>query len=63
MPAAINSLANELLQIEATGDRDRAEKWFAKYDKMPSDLKQALDAITDIPVDVFPEYSWPVTVK
>jgi len=63
MAPAINSLAKELLEIEATGDRDRAEKWFAKYDKMPADLKQALDAITDIPVDVFPQYSWPVNVK
>jgi hypothetical protein len=63
MPAAINALAKELLEIEATGDRDRAEKWFAKYDKMPPELKQSLDAITDIPVDVFPEYHWPVAVK
>jgi tetratricopeptide (TPR) repeat protein len=63
MPAAITSLAKELLEIEATGDRDRAEKWFARYDKMPDDLKKALDAITDIPVDVFPEYSWKVVVK
>lgn len=63
MPPAISALTKELLEIEATGDRDRAEKWFAKYDEMPPDLKQALAAITDIPVDVFPEYHWPVTVK
>jgi peptidase M49-like protein len=63
MPQAINALAKELLEIEATGDRDRADKWFATYDKMPADLHKALDAITDIPVDVFPEYSWKIDVK
>jgi hypothetical protein len=63
MPAAINTLAKELLEIEATGDRNRAEKWFAKYDKMPDELKKSLDAITDIPVDVFPEYHWPIVVR
>ena len=36
MPAAIAALAKELLEIEATGDRARAEAWFAKYDKMPA---------------------------
>ena len=38
MPAAIASLAKELLEMEATGDRARVEAWFAKYDRMPDDL-------------------------
>ena len=44
MPAAIARLAKELLEQEATGDRARAEAWFAKYDKMPAALKAALAA-------------------
>ena len=44
MPAAIAALAKELLEQEATGDRARAEAWFAKYDKMPAALKAALAA-------------------
>jgi len=63
VPAAINSLMKELLDIEATGDRERAEKWFEKYDKMPPELKKALDAMTDIPVDIAPVFNWPVKVK
>jgi hypothetical protein len=54
MPSAIASLAKELLEIEATGDRARAEAWFAKYDKMPSSLKAALAKTTSVPVDIDP---------
>jgi len=63
MPAALDALARELLEIEATGDRQRAEKWFARYDKMPSDLKAGLESIRDIPVDVDPVFSFPETVQ
>jgi hypothetical protein len=52
-------LAKELLEQEATGDRARADAWFAKYDKMPADLKAALVAATDVPVDVDPIFSFP----
>lgn len=54
MPDAIATLAKELLEIEATGDRARAEAWFAKYDKMPADLQGALQAAKNVPVDVDP---------
>jgi hypothetical protein len=54
MPDAIAALAKELLEIEATGDRARAEAWFAKYDKMPGDLQSALQAAKNVPVDVDP---------
>jgi hypothetical protein len=51
---ALAALTKELLEIEATGDRARAEAWFAKYDKMPAELRAALDAAKDVPVDVDP---------
>ena len=54
MPAAIAALAKELLEIEATGDRKRAEDWFKKYDSMPAELKSALQNIHDVPVDIDP---------
>ncbi|HJW95064.1 MAG TPA: Zn-dependent hydrolase, partial [Thermoanaerobaculia bacterium] len=54
MPDAIAALAKELLEIEATGDRGRAEAWFAKYDKMPAELHAALEAAKDLPVDFDP---------
>jgi hypothetical protein len=63
MPAAIESLTKELLEIEASGDRERAEKWFAKYDKMPDELRRALEATRGVPVDVFPVFSFPEKVQ
>jgi len=56
-------LAKELLEQEATGDRSRADAWFSKYDKMPADLKAALAAAKDVPVDIDPIFSFPETVE
>jgi hypothetical protein len=59
MPEALADLAKELLEIEATGDRRRAENWFQKYGTMPEELKIALQAKTAaIPVDVDPVFSF-----
>jgi len=54
MPAAIASLAKELLEIEAAGDRGRGERWFAKYDKMPASLQAALAKTSSVPIDIDP---------
>jgi hypothetical protein len=63
MPAAIASLAKEELQIEATGDRARAEAWFKKYTVMPPELTDALAKANDIPVDFEPQYSFSRPVR
>ena len=63
MPVAIASLAKELLTIEATGDRARAESWFQKYGTMPPDLKAALAKTTDVPVDFDPIQPFPDGVE
>ncbi len=54
MPESIARLSRELLQIEAPGDRARAEAWFKKYDAMPPDLAASLKTLTDVPVDIDP---------
>jgi hypothetical protein len=59
MPDALATLAKELLEIEATGDRKRAEDFLSKYDKMPPDLNAALQAVTNVPVDIDPVFSFP----
>jgi peptidase M49-like protein len=59
MPGAIAALAKELLEIEATGDRNRAEQWFKKYDSMPAELKSALGKTKDVPVDIDPVSPFP----
>ena len=47
----------------ATGDRPRAESWFAKYDVIPGDLKVALEHTQSVPVDIDPVSSFPDVVK
>jgi hypothetical protein len=54
MPEAVANLARELLQQEATGDRARAEAWFARYGAMPPELAKALEAAHNVPVDIDP---------
>jgi hypothetical protein len=63
MPVALADLAKELLDIEATGSRERAENWFKKYDVMPSELQLSLKAAAKVPVDVDPVFSFPETTK
>ncbi len=63
MPDAINVLAKELLEMEATGDRERAETWFKKYDVMPPELKATLKTAAAVPVDIDPVYSFKETVR
>ncbi len=59
MPEALARLSKELLEIEAAGDRARAEAWFKKYDAMPSDLAASLKSLTDVPVDIDPQIPFP----
>ena len=59
MPAQIASLAKELLDIEASGDRARAEAWFTKYDVVSPELQQSLSRASSVPVDVDPIFSFP----
>jgi len=63
MAPAIQTLTKELLEQEATGDRARAEAWFAKYDKIPPEMAAALSRQRDIPVDITPVFSFPIKVQ
>jgi hypothetical protein len=63
MPDVLAVLAKELLEIEATGDRERAENWFKKYDVMPAELTASLKSAASLPVDIDPVYSFKATLK
>lgn len=58
MPAAIAALARELLEQEATGDRERTLHWLARYGSIPAHLSAALRRVRDVPVDVEPEWDF-----
>jgi len=63
LPAAVASLAKELLEQEATGDRARTEAWFKKYAGMPAELASLLAKMWDIPVDIDPEFDFNPPVR
>ena len=63
MPVALAALAKELLEQEATGNRARTGRWFAKYAILPDHVRRAFDRVFDIPVDIQPIYSFPVEIR
>ena len=63
MPDAVAAVAKELLQQEATGNRARVEAWFAKYGSMPPELTKALEAASDVPVDIDPIFALPEPMR
>jgi len=63
MPQALADLAKELLEIEATGDRERAERWFKKYAVMTPELQSSLKSAATTPVDIDPVFSFPERVR
>jgi hypothetical protein len=63
IPGAIADLAKELLELEATGDRQRAENWFAKYEQMPKELNMSLKVVSDVPVDIDPVFAFAERVR
>jgi len=60
---SIAALAKELLEQEATGDRNRASSWFQKYDVMPGELRSSLAQLRSVPVDVDPVQPFPDKVR
>ncbi len=62
-PGAVAALAKELLEIEATGDRSRAQKWFEKYQNVPPELTKTLDWAKNVPVDIDPVFSFPRKIQ
>ena len=56
MPEAVKALAHDLLMIEAQGDYDGARAFVEKYGEMPTEMKEALDSLSDIPTDIRPSY-------
>jgi hypothetical protein len=63
LPAAVAALNRELLEIEASGDRSRAEQWFARYATPSPALRAALESSRDLPVDIAPKFSWDLPMK
>jgi hypothetical protein len=63
MPDALSDLAKQLLEIEASGNREEAEQWFRKYDVMSLPLRTALHRAAAVPVDIDPVFSFSENLK
>jgi hypothetical protein len=63
MPGALSDLVKELLQMEATGDRAKAEDWFKKYDVVPAELELTLKATSGLPLEIEPVFSFKQSVR
>ncbi len=53
---AVQSLATELLTIEATGDFDRANNLLNRYGVSTPEMKSVIASLQDIPVDIWPVF-------
>ncbi len=53
---AVESLSNELLMIEATGDYARAQKLLKDYSRSTPEMEAVNARLKDIPVDIAPVY-------
>jgi hypothetical protein len=57
MRAGIQSLATELLTIQATGDYARAQRLLAKYGVSNPEIESVTARLKDIPVDITPVFT------
>jgi len=52
----VQTLATELLTIEATGDFNRANALLEKYGKSTPEMQSVISKLNDIPVDIWPVF-------
>jgi hypothetical protein len=53
---AVRKLTHDLLTIEAEGSYDKAKAILDKYALIRSPMKQALDKLRNVPVDIEPVF-------
>ncbi len=53
---AVRDLSHDLLTIEGDGDYDAAQAFIERYGAVSDDLREALDRLGDVPVDIRPSY-------
>ena len=56
-PGAIRDLAGKLLTIQAEGDYAGSKALLKKYGSVTEEVEQALDRLSDVPVDIRPIYT------
>ncbi len=54
--SAFKTLSRKLLMIQAKGSYDEADKFITKYSHIGPEMKQILEDMKDIPIDILPIY-------
>ena len=57
MPAAVTSLATELLTLQATGDYRGTTAFFEKWGKTSREVEESLQRLRHLPIDIEPVYA------
>lgn len=63
MPGTLSDLTKELLQMEAAGERAKAEEWSKKYGVVPEELKLMLKATSGLPLEIDPVFTFKPSVR
>ena len=59
----IRNLAHDLLMLEAKGDYAKAKAFVKSYGGVPEEVKETLNGMTAIPVDIWPSYPTADTLR
>jgi len=54
---AVRDLSTEILMLQAVGDYEGASAFIEKYGEMGQDVKDSLDRLGDIPIDILPRFA------
>jgi hypothetical protein len=57
MRVAVRELAYDILMIQVNLDYDAAVKFIEKYRYFPEEISGALDRLSEVPVDIWPEFA------
>ena len=57
MEQAVRELAYDVLMIQAQLDYEGAVDFIEKYRYFPEEIRQALDRLSDVPIDIWPSYT------
>jgi hypothetical protein len=53
---AFKTLARKIITIQAKGSYEEAKKFMTKYSVMSADMKNTLENMKDVPIDILPIY-------
>lgn len=56
MKESVRKLTREILTLQAEGNKAKAKEMLEKYVVIRPEMRQALDKLNDVPIDIAPIY-------